>query len=167
MWDKVRKTFFKACEWLEIFMAIAVLIGLGIATVALWPELVHFWENRTQAGAFLEFLDAVLAVVIGIEFMKMLCRPNSQNIIEALIFLIARHMIVQITTPAEDLLAVISIGILFFFRRFMLATKPDKNQHVPSILGAIKTAQSPEFRDAVIRAEEEIMQEQAKEETDR
>lgn len=102
-----------------------------------------FLGEPDAAGAFLEFLDAVLAVVIGTEFMKMLCRPNSQNIIEALIFLIARHMIVQITTPAEDLLAVISIGILFFFRRFMLATKPDKNQHVPSIFGAIKTAQSP------------------------
>lgn len=68
----------------------------------------------------------------------MLCKPSSQNIMEVLIFLIARHMIVQKTSALEDLLSVVSIGILFFFRRFMLATKPDKEQHVPELLGAIR-----------------------------
>lgn len=48
-------------------------------------------------GCVLEFLDAVLGVVIGVEFLKMLCKPNTANIIEALIFVIARHMIVQTT----------------------------------------------------------------------
>ena len=69
-----------------------------------------------------------------------LCKPSSQNIMEVLIFLIARHMIVQKTSALEDLLSVVSIGILFFFRRFMLATKPDKEQHVPELLGAIRNA---------------------------
>ena len=61
---------------------------------------------------------------------------------QVLIFLIARHMIVQTTTPLEDLLSVVSIGILFFFRRFMLMTKPDKDQHVPKLFGVIKASQS-------------------------
>lgn len=91
---------------------------------------------------FMEYLDAVFNVVIGIEFLKMLCKPSSANIIEVLIFLIARHMIVQTTTPLEDLLSVVSIGILFFFRRFMLMTKPDKDQNVPKLFGVIKSSQS-------------------------
>lgn len=147
MWDKIRKLLYNVCEWMEIVMAGAVLTGLAIATLTLWPELVYLWEHRMEAGAFLEYLDEVFGVVIGIEFMKMLCRPNSANIIEALIFLIARHMIVQTTTPAEDLLAVISIGILFFFRRYMLATKPDKNNQVPPLIGAIRKAQKREAAD--------------------
>ena len=56
--------------------------------------------------------------------------------------MIARHMIVQTTTPLEDLLSVVSIGILFFFRRFMLMTKPDKDQNVPKLFGVIKSSQS-------------------------
>lgn len=147
MWDKIRKLLYNICEWMEIVMAGAVLTGLAIATLTLWPELVYLWEHRVEAGVFLEYLDEVFGVVIGIEFMKMLCRPNSANIIEALIFLIARHMIVQTTTPAEDLLAVISIGILFFFRRYMLATKPDKNNQVPPLIGAIRKAQKREAAD--------------------
>lgn len=156
MWNKVRKILYEVCDVLELFMAAAVVCGIVIAAVALWPELKLYWEHRMAAGAFLEYLDAVFNVVIGIEFMKMLCKPSSANIIEVLVFLIARHMIVQTTTPLEDLLSVISISILFLFRRFMLMTKPDKNQHVPNIFGAIKTAQSEEFREAVIKAEEEI-----------
>lgn len=148
MWDKVRKALYNVCEWLEIVMAGAVLIGLVIAAAALWPELVYLWKHMMEPGVFLEYLDKVFGVVIGIEFMKMLCRPNSANIIEALIFLIARHMIVQATTPAEDLLAVISIGILFFFRRYMMATKPDKNNHVPPLLGAIRASRRKREEDA-------------------
>ena len=155
MWDKIRKILYKVCDVLELLMAGAVGAGIVIAALTLWPELTAYWDHRMEAGAFLTYLDAVFNVVIGIEFMKMLCKPSSANIIEVLIFLIARHMIVTSTTPVEDLLSVLSIGVLFIFRRFMLMTKPDKHHHVPNIFGAIKTAQSPEFRDAVIRAEEE------------
>lgn len=160
MLDKVRKLLYEASEVMEIFMAVVVVAGIVVATVTLWPELSEYWANRMEPGAFLEFLDAVFNVVIGIEFIKMLCKPSSANIIEVLIFLISRHMIIQTTTAAQDLLSVLSIGILFLFRRFMLATKPDKNKHVPNLFGAIKTAQSPEFREAVIRAEEELEAEQ-------
>lgn len=156
MWAKVRRMLSEVCDIFELVMAAAVLCGIIVAVVTLGPELQLYWENRMEAGAFLEYLDAVFNVVIGIEFMKMLCKPTSANIIEVLIFLIARHMIVTSTTPLEDLLSVISISILFVFRRFMLMTKPDRNKHVPNIFGAIKTAQSQEFREAVIKAEEEM-----------
>ena len=132
MWDKARKILYRGGEILELLMAAAVVV----------PELARYWEHRTTAGAFLEYLDAVFNVVIGIEFLKMLCKPSSANIIEVLIFLIARHMIVQTTTPLEDLLSVVSIGILFFFRRFMLMTKPDKDQNVPKLFGVIKASQN-------------------------
>lgn len=163
MWDKVRKLLYEVCDVLELFMAAAVVCGIVIAGIALWPELKLYWEHRMEVGAFLEYLDAVFNVVIGIEFMKMLCKPSSANIIEVLVFLIARHMIVQSTTPLEDLLSVVSISILFLFRRFMLATKPDKDHHVPNIIGAIKTAQSPEFREAVIKAKGELKEKHSQE----
>lgn len=167
MWDKVRKVLYQACDILELLMAAAVVCGIVVAALTLWPELVEYWNHRMDEGAFLGYLDAVFNVVIGIEFMQMLCKPSSANIIEVLIFLIARHMIVSSTTPAEDLLSVLSIGVLFLFRRFMLMTKPDKDKHVPNIFGAIKTAQSPEFREAVIKAEEEIIEHAQEEEMEK
>ncbi len=138
--DKLRKRLYQVSEGLELIIALVAVVGVVIAAVNLFPELLVYWQNRTNGEAFLIFLDAVFDVVIGVEFIKMLCKPSSQNIMEVLIFLIARHMIVQKTSALEDLLSVVSIGILFFFRRFMLATKPDKEQHVPELLGAIRNA---------------------------
>ena len=125
--DKLRKRLYQVSEGLELIIALVAVVGVVIAAVNLFPELLVYWQNRTNGEAFI-FLDAVFDVVIGVEFIKMLCKPSSQNIMEVLIFLIARHMIVQKTSALEDLLSVVSIGILFFFRRFMLATKPDKEQ---------------------------------------
>lgn len=164
MWDKVRKVLYEICEIMELIMAAAVVCGLIVATLALWPELILYWNNRMETGAFLQFLDAIFNVVIGIEFMKMLCKPSSANIIEVLIFLIARHMIIQTTTAREDLLAVVSIGILFLFRRFMMATKPDKNQHIPNVFEAIKINQPGKMQNVDRSAQEEIIP--AKKETD-
>ena len=77
MWDKVRKALYKACEIMELLMVAAVICGIVVAVITLWPELLHYWNNRMSEGAFLKYLDAVFNVVIGIEFMKMLCRPYS------------------------------------------------------------------------------------------
>lgn len=127
MWDKVRKRLFEAGEIVELVMAGVAVCAIVVAAVTLVPEFLHYWDNRMEAGAFLEFLDRVLEVVIGVEFIKMLCKPNPRNIIEVLIFVISRHMIVQKTTAVEDLVAVISICILFFFQRFMDAAGKEKN----------------------------------------
>lgn len=128
MKDKVRKYLYEIGEVIELLMAVVVIGAIIVAVMTLIPEFAHYWTIRMQQGALLEFIDAVLDVVIGIEFVKMLCKPNSRNIIEVLVFVISRHMIVNNTTPLEDLLAVISICILFLLRRFMDATRKEKEE---------------------------------------
>ena len=155
IWNRIRKTLYESCDILELVMAVIVGIGIVIAAIGVVPDLAELWTSRNDMAAFMEFLDTVLGVVIGIEFLKMLCKPNTANIIEALIFLIARHMIIETTTASEDMIAVVSICILFVFRRFMLATKPDKDHRVPNILQALKIAQNPAFQDALKESEKE------------
>lgn len=106
MWDKLRKKAFEGCEILEFVMAMIVGLAILMAIVGVFPGLLHFWGERGDTHAFMEFLDEVLSVVIGIEFLKMLCKPSTGNIIEALIFLIARHMVIQTTTAVEDLISL-------------------------------------------------------------
>lgn len=123
MWKKIQKIMLRACDALELLTAVIVGIGIVVAIIALIPGFVHFWENRLEAEAFLVFLEEVLNVVIGIEFMKMLCKPSPEHIIEGLIFLMARHMIVGTTTSGEDLLSILGISILFVLSRFMVYSK--------------------------------------------
>lgn len=110
------------CDTLEIVIAAIVIIGILIAISSLFPGLVQLAQNKGTEN-FFHFLEQIFTVVIGIEFLKMLCRPNSDNVMETLIFLVARHMIINSTTPLEDLLSTISIVILCLVRRYLKSTR--------------------------------------------
>lgn len=44
----------------ELIIALVAVVGVVIAAVNLFPELLVYWQNRTNGEAFLIFLDAVL-----------------------------------------------------------------------------------------------------------
>ena len=98
------------------------MIAVIIATISLIPSLkdcviVSFSGDYV---IFNHFLEQVFAIVIGVEFLKMLCRPNSDNILETIIFLVARHMIMAgDTTPIDYLVSTVCIVILCFVRRYL------------------------------------------------
>ncbi len=108
------------CHILELIAAFFVLIAVVISLISLVPNLPEMWENRAETETFIHFLEQVFQVVIGIEFLKMLCRPTADNVLETIIFLVARHMIiVTTTTPLDDLISTVSIVMLCFVRRYL------------------------------------------------
>lgn len=123
MWKKIQKILLGICDILELLTALIVGLGILVALVALIPQFMHFWENRQATESFMIFLESVLTVVIGIEFMKMLCKPSPEYIMEGLIFLMARHMIVGTTSSGEDLLYILGIAILFLLSRYMVLSR--------------------------------------------
>lgn len=108
---------------LEKVMAVIVLVGIVVAVFALVKPFQIFVENRENYGEFLGFLGRVFSIVIGIEFFKLLSNPRKDTLLEVLMFVIARHMIIEKTSAMENLLSVITIGILFFIDRFLLGEK--------------------------------------------
>ena len=128
--EKLKKLVTNLCYLLELIAAIFVLAGIIISIIGLIPCVGEYWNNRAETSAFTDFLEQVLAVVIGVEFLKMLCRPNSDNILETLIFLVARHMIVVTsTTPMDDLISTVSIVLLCIMRRYLKVAKDKEKRH--------------------------------------
>lgn len=113
----------KICELLELIVAVLVLIGILLSIGSLIKDFAIFKEILNHTESFRSYLDQIFVIVIGIEFLQMLCRPNSDNIMEVLIFLVARHMIVSDTTPYEDFISVISIILLCVLRRYLHDTR--------------------------------------------
>ncbi len=113
----------KICELLEMIVAVLVLIGILLSIGSLIKDFAIFHEILNHMESFRTYLDQIFVIVIGIEFLQMLCRPNSDNIMEVLIFLVARHMIVSETTPMEDFISVISIILLCVLRRYLHVTR--------------------------------------------
>lgn len=129
---RIKKIFTTVCDILELVVAVIVAVGVVLAMLTLIPELGGMLAG--EAGALTPFLEQVFTVVIGVEFLKMLCRPNSDNVLETIIFLVARHMIVNSTTPLEDLLSTISIVLLCLVRRYLKRDREESRKSRPPLL---------------------------------
>lgn len=152
IYDKINTKIAQLCHILEMIAALFVLVAVVIALVSLIPHMPQLWENRSGSEAFLDFLEQVFLVVIGVEFLKMLCRPTADNVLETIIFLVARHMIVvTTTTPLDDLISTISIVLLCFVRRYL------KEHRIKDMLRAQRALAAAEGRDT--RDVEEVLRE--------
>ena len=90
--EKLKKYVQKVCGLFELIMAVIVLLGIVIAIISMVKDVDLTQSLFRDTANFKEFLVNVFAIVIGIEFLEMLCRPNPDNVIQVLVFLIARHM---------------------------------------------------------------------------
>lgn len=116
---KITDGMYRTGQILEIIMGLFVLAAVITGAVMLIPEFPSLWQSPDKEEVFLQFLEMVLNLVIGIEFLKMLLRPNTDMILEVLVFVIARHMVVRTTTSVEDFLSVISVGILLLIQKYL------------------------------------------------
>lgn len=116
---KTRNTLYESCNFLELIMALIVLAAVIIACISLGDSFLTYWNNKQSDGAFLTFVGRVFNILIGIEFLKMLCQPSEDTVLEVLIFLVARHMILEPTTAAENLISILSIGLLFGIKKYV------------------------------------------------
>lgn len=125
MWEKlkgyVKGILQQICDIIEVILALLVIAGIVAAIAGLIPQLGGFWADRMETGTLIRFLELVFDIVIGVEFLKMLCKPDADTIVEVLIFLVARHMIIEDTTALEDLLSITSMGILFAIKKYINA----------------------------------------------
>lgn len=117
--EKLKKYIQLICHALELIAAVLMLTGILFTIIGLVRNVELFGHLLADTSIFREYMEQIFMLVIGIEFLVMLCRPNSENVIEVLIFLVARHMIVGDTTPYQDFVSVVSITILCVVRRYL------------------------------------------------
>lgn len=120
--EKANQIIHKIYKILEVCVSILMLLGIVIALIGVVMNYSIFYEIFSNVEAFKHYMEIIFTIVIGIEFLQMLCHPNSNNVLEAIIFLIARHMIVSSTTPLEDFISVVSIVMLCLVRRYLQST---------------------------------------------
>ena len=109
-------------EWLQI--KVTVKLEELDDTVAVM-NMVSNSSMLTHSDEFTSFLGKCLNIVIGIEFLKMLCRHNMDAVIEVLLFTLARHLIVKQFEILEGLICVVAISLLFVVRRFLFVAHID------------------------------------------
>lgn len=102
---------------LEVLLSVLVLIALLISMVPIAGEMFSLVTNKST-DAFQTFLGHAFNLVIGIEFIKMLAKHSPGSALEVLLYAIARSMIMGHGSSTENLISVLSIGLIFLIRKF-------------------------------------------------
>ncbi|MBQ2737722.1 MAG: hypothetical protein IJF38_03465 [Clostridia bacterium] len=114
------RIFYIAVHILEYVIATLTLIVL----VGLVGLEIH--KMITTDGYFASadtYLHNILTIVVGLEFVRMLINLTPANTLEVLIVAIARQVIVDHSSPLENIACVLCIGGLFAIRKFLISKK--------------------------------------------
>lgn len=120
---KIQEKLFNFSIVMEIIIAIIILIAIAISSIHFLFDLQTVFNK--DSAFFMDFLNLACNVIIGIEFVKMLCRHNVDSVVEVLVFAIARQMIVEHLGTMDLLIGVFAISILFIVRKFLFISTLD------------------------------------------
>ena len=105
----IRKHFntiiYNISRYAEIALSMVILLVIALAGFRLIMEVANTSVMSMDTEFFSTFLSQALSLVVGVEFVKMLCQHSAQTVVEVLMFATARQMVVEHLGPAETLLA--------------------------------------------------------------
>lgn len=125
---KIPNTVYRIAQLLEILVSFLVIVAILFSFATIFHQLGILSSDPSNADGLRDFLSTAFTVVIGIEFLKMLSRHNLSSVVEVLLFAISRQMIIEHTTPMENLLMVAAIAALFLIRKFLFIPGLDDKQ---------------------------------------
>ena len=129
----IRKHFngiiYNISRYVEIALSIVILVVIVLAGVRLVMEIAGTSVSSMDTEFFTSFLSQALSLVVGVEFVKMLCRHSAQTVVEVLLFATARQMVVEHLAPTQTLIGIIGIGILFAIRKYLMTDSDDMVTH--------------------------------------
>ena len=113
----LNKWITRLAGFIEIAVSILILISILLASVSLIQEMGLFDGKLLTVDTFEGFLGHALALVIGLEFIKMLIKHTPGAAIEVLLYAIARQIIVYHTTTLETLIGILAVAAIFAIRK--------------------------------------------------
>ncbi len=122
---KTNKIFYIAVHILEYMIAVLtmiVLVGL------LGYEIYKMFTVDGYFNSAETYLQNILTIVVGLEFVRMLINLTPANTLEVLIVAIARQVIVEHGSPWSNIACVLCIGGLFAIRRYLISKDDFKRE---------------------------------------
>jgi len=117
MHKKTATWIHKVLHTLEVIIAIMTLIVLvGMLGV----EIYRMVTNSEYFATIDTYLQNILTLVVGLEFVRMLLDMTPANTLEVLIVAIARQVILSHGSPWSNVASVLCIAGLFAIRRFLI-----------------------------------------------
>ena len=125
---KSNEIIYQAARCTEVVVSVIIFTVIIISLFSLLYDLTQLSFLDMSESFFNTFLSRSLGLVVGLEFIKMLCKHTAETVVEVLMFAIARQMVVEHLATFETLIGVLAIAILFFIRKYLLTHDPRDHQ---------------------------------------
>lgn len=125
---KTHKTFNQIVTFLEMMLAVIIIVAVVAEAFFLVSNLFDLIINEELTQNFEEFLSGVLLYIICLEVALMLITRNPNLIIEILVFAIARKMILSVKIEMIEIaIGILSIALLYGLK-YMILEKMKKKK---------------------------------------
>ncbi len=120
MRKKLQDKMFEVSYLFELFISLIVGLAIFAFSIKMVVDTFSLSLFAKETDSLIKILDGAITLAIGAELIKMLCKHTPETVIEVLAFALARQLIVEHTSPLENLITVFAIAILFAVRKFFL-----------------------------------------------
>lgn len=124
MGSDVRDKISNAATVIEITLGLIILIACVVSSLGIVfttdIQLLFSVPNYLQA----RLSDACL-IIIGIELIKMITSYTIDSVVDVMLLAVARQMVVEHTSPLENMLTVLAVGALFMIRKYLYISHLD------------------------------------------
>lgn len=114
---RVEHVFRRILHFLERVIAVLTILAL-LGALAL--EVYQMFTDRSYFSDISHMLHNLLAIVVGLEFVRMLIDTTPANILEVLTVAITRHVVLSHDNPWSNVACIACIAGLFAIRRFLV-----------------------------------------------
>jgi uncharacterized membrane protein (DUF373 family) len=119
MKGKLAKKLVKGVFWLEVILAVFIVVGVIISSLDLLRYFKVFYTTPPLEtfSVVQNFLGHALILVIGLELVIMLVTHTPSSVMEVLLYAVARKIIIESKTMVDILIGIAAIGLLFFITK--------------------------------------------------
>lgn len=125
---KLNEIIYTISRYTEIFLSAVMLLVIIILIIPMLYNFVRIPLLDITSEQFTQFLGNALTLLIGVEFVKMLAKHTAENLLEVLMFAIARQMVVEHLNMVETLIGVVAIALIFAIRKYLLLKNTDNKE---------------------------------------
>lgn len=116
--ETYRNIIAAAAEHLEIALGVVILLGCILAGIGLivTVDISEIFSNSTYLQ---HKMSDTCVILIGVELIKMITSHTVDSVVDVMLVAVARQMIVEHTSPVENVLAVVAVTLLFVIRKYL------------------------------------------------
>ena len=125
---KLNEIIYTISRYTEIVLSAVMLLVIITLIIPMLYNFIRIPLLDISPEQFTEFLGNALTLLIGVEFVKMLAKHTPENLLEVLMFAIARQMVVEHLNMVETLIGVVAIAVIFAIRKYLLLKAPENKE---------------------------------------